>query len=179
MKRYDPEDIMTCYFVVLDDGKNRQIRGWTDSKPLAEAYMEFHSCKGMRLKSLTKKFEDMVDILNENNNDEIQIFNITIRDPEKKKKHQDNTKRISIPATDVEMMFIRDEGASFMYTTISYSYIFSAFPYLKNKYQKALSQIFLTDVMDKVLHNRMSPLVQTIQIDQLSLFVRSFPEQFG
>lgn len=179
LKLYDPDDIMTCYFVVLDDGKNRQIRGWTDSKSLAEAYMEFHSCKGMTLKSSTKKVRDMVDLLNENVHDEIQIFNITIRDPEKKKKHQDNTKRISIPATEVEMQLIRDEGANFMYSAVGYSYINSAFPYLKNKYQKALSQIFLTDVMNKVLHNQTSPLIQAIQVDQLAILIRSFPEQFG
>lgn len=179
MKLYDPVDTMTCYFVILDDGEHRQIRGWTDSKALAEAYMEFHSCKGMTLKSMTNKFSIIVDIINENTHDEIRIYNITIRDREKKKKHQNNTKEISIPATEVEMMFLRDEGASFMYSRISYSYLNSAFPYLKDKYQKALNHIFLPDVINRVLHNRTSPIVESIQIDQLSLFVRSFPEQFG
>lgn len=179
MKAYESDDVVTFYFIVLSDGSNRRIGGWTDSKGLAEAYMEFHSCKGMTMKSITKPFHEIVEILNENTNDEIQIFNITIRDRSKQKKHQDNTKTIPIPATQVEIMFINDESANFMYDEINYSYLNSAMPYLKNKYQRALNHLFLPDIIRKVLHQQASPLVQSIRIDQLSLFVRLFPEQFG
>ena len=42
MKRYEEDDVMTCYFVVDDRGDCKTIRGWTDDKEYAKLYMDFH-----------------------------------------------------------------------------------------------------------------------------------------
>ncbi|MCM1233261.1 MAG: hypothetical protein NC489_24350 [Ruminococcus flavefaciens] len=180
MKDYDNRDNVTFYFIILrDENDNRQIHAWTDNKDLAKVYMEFHSCKNMSLKAVTNRYDRIVEVINENSQDEIGIYNITVRDPEKKKKHQKNTKIVTIPATSSEMMVIRDEGANFMYTRINYSYLNSAIPYLKNKYQRALQQLFLQNIIMKVTHNRTDPIIEEMEVDQLIVYLRTFPEQFG
>lgn len=177
MAKYDEGDLATYYFVVNDDGNNKQIQGWTDNKALARYYMEFHNCKRFRLTSLTKPIEEIAKILEENNNDEIQIRNVLVRNPKGKKGK--NAKYIQIPVTGTESAFINEESAMFLASTQNYSYLDSAIPYLKKKYRDAIEAVFLSDVIKKVIHNQNPRSITEIELDQLSVLLKLFPDNFG
>lgn len=176
MAKYDEDDIATFYFIVMlsDDDENRII-AWSDKKEMAEVYMEFHSCKKLKLKKKTDYLYRITEILNENIHDEINIYNINIGDPKKKGR----VKSIQIPATETEFRFINEETNTFLASRVCYSYINEAFPYLKGKYQKALNNLFLRDVMGKVLHERNSKFIEEVQFDQLSVLYKCFSDRFG
>lgn len=175
MAKYDDEDQVTYYFVINDDGKHRQVQGWTDDKDLAKFYMSFHNCKNFTLKSLTKTFSEMACILDENNQDEIQIKNIMTRDP----KHHNRGIYVQVPLTQTEKLFIDAEVNSLMSSTVNYSFIESALPYLKKKYQDALKQILLTDAIGFAIHNKRSVFIESTQFDQMMILLYSFRSNFG
>lgn len=178
MNRYDPDELVTFYFVIMSSdgiyGEDR-IQAWSDRKDLVKAYMQFHKCPHYRLKKITKPMHQMVEILDENNHDEINMYNITTRDP----KHPKRTKRIVIPATVTEQLFINEEIANFMMTQIDYAFLANAVPYLKPKYQRALEQVLLMDIIRKNVHGQNPVSLQKVEMDQLLVLVRSFPEHFG
>lgn len=177
MGKYEDDDIVTYYFVINDDGENRMIQGWTDNKDLAKFYMMFHKCKNFKLKALTKTFYEITKILEENNNDEIEIHNITTRDP--KKKNKNGTKEISVPMTRTEVMYITEECRGLVASMVNYSFIDSAMPYLKKKYQDVLKGIMLADAIKASVHNNRSNLIENMQFDHLELLIHSFPGNFG
>ena len=173
MRVYDPDDIVTFYYVVTDG----IIKGWTDDKDLVKMYLDFHACKSYQLKKMTCPFSKTVKILNENTHDEIQIHFLDTRDPKNKNK----TKLIAVPLTGTEAMFIHDEVQTFMATSINYSYLYSALPYLKKKYRDALKGILLTDISQySVSGGQVGDLdiLAEIQFDQLKVLYRNFPDQF-
>ena len=57
MLRYEPGDIATFYFIIKEDGNNKEIKAWSDKKQLVEFYMDFHKCPKFRLKKITKPIE--------------------------------------------------------------------------------------------------------------------------
>lgn len=179
MTRYEPGDIVTYYFIIMNDNGNKRIQAWTDRKDLAKFYYEFHNCKKFTIKKITKTIEDMRKILEENANDEIMIANINIKNNNRKSKKDSETIMVSIPATRTEMSFINEESSTFMLSQVRYSYLDSAIPYLKNKYQKALNDIFLLSIIKKVCYNKESPIVQSLDMDHLIVLYRSFPDMFG
>jgi len=176
MERYDRGDIATFYFIINDDGKNKAIRAWTDKKQLAEIYLDFHKCPNYRLKKVTKCIDEINEILDENNNDEIVIGNIYMKDPDRKKG---NVKIVSIPVTQVEITFINEECETFLSSRINYSYLNGVIPYLKKKYREALTDIFLPSIIKKVVYNKNDMINQDIKFDQLMVLFRSFPDDFG
>ena len=179
MAQYEPGDIVTYYFIIMNDNGNKRIQAWTNRKELAKFYYEFHNCKNFSIKKITKTIEDMRRILEENANDEIMIANINIKNHERSGKKDPETVMISIPATRTEMTFINEETSSFMLSQVRYSYLDSAIPYLKNKYQKALNDIFLPAVIKKVCYNKESAITQSLYMDHLMVLYRSFPDMFG
>lgn len=180
MKKYDPGDTVTFYFVVYVDHvkKIEQIKGWTDVKDLSKAYMDFHKCKRFILKEYTSTIEDIYKILEENNHDEISIFNFVIRNDKKRKKDSE-IRTIPIPATTTEYKMVTEECNSSFSSMINYSYLNGAVPYLKDKYQDALELILLDKFIHKELHNKSSKETQMIHFDQLMILFRSFPDMFG
>lgn len=179
MAKYEPGDMVTFYFIVHDDGRNKDIRAWTDNKELAKLYLDFHMCKNFILKSSTKTIEEMAKITEENVHDEIKIHNIIVRNPDEHRKKGHETIIVSIPATEIERSMIDEECATFMLSHIRYSYLNTAIPYMKRKYQDALSSIFLNDVINKVCNERQSRITDSVRLDQLLILFRSLPDLFG
>ena len=150
------------------------IKAWTDKKKLATFYMEFHNCPRYILKTITKRIEDIVAITEENLHDEINIVNIYTR-----KNDKGDGKLITIPATELEATIIREEANTFFQTKIDYSLLNEASGFLKEKYQRAFNKIFLTSIIRYVIHNKHDEVVQQINLDQLLVLIKSFPEDFN
>ncbi len=177
MAKYEPDDIVTYYFILKknEDDRSKTIQAWTDDKTLAKFYMDFHRCNNFILKKYTNKMKEISLLCDENLHDEIHICNFMIRD----KKNENEVDTILIPATTTEFQFIKEECDNFMSTYISYSFINEAFPYLKNKYQEALKDILLLDVINQTIHNKSSSVIQMINFDQLMILLYSFQKNFG
>lgn len=178
MAKYEPGDIVTYYFIVYNDGDHKNIQAWTDNKDLAKFYMEFHSCKHLILKSLTKRIEEIAKILEENRNDEIRICNLMVRNSGKRKKGEE-TKLICVPVTETESLLIQEECSTFMASAVRYSYLNSAVPYLKSKYRRGLDDIFLSDIINSTCNTRSSKMIELIHLDQLLVLFRMLPHTFG
>ena len=179
MKKYANDDMVTFYFVVCKDERgNKKIQGWTDQKEYALYYIDFHKCKNFKLTKHTMIFDDMINIINENNNDEISLYNIETKNRDSKRKKGNETSLIVIPMTETERIFVFEECKTLVATRINYSYINSAIDYLKSKYRKALKGIFLDAAIRKVVHNQQSS-IDNFKIDELLVLYHSFPENFG
>lgn len=174
--KYDSDDEVTFYFVIYSDGSIKDIRGWTDDKELAKAYMDFHKCKRFKLKSITGEYgKVIVPILNESVNDEIQLINIFIRSQKDKCKYE----QVTVPLTSTEGIFINSEETSFFGSRINYVTLNGMTPFLKNRWKRALNAIHLEDVINQSVHNRSSRFTMNIKLDQLMILVKSFPDYFG
>lgn len=176
MKQYEHGDIATFYFIINKFGNNNIIKAYTDSKDLAKIYMDFHKCKKFTIKKVTKPIDEITPILEENIHDEIGVYNIIIKDPDKK---YGKTKEAIIPATMTEMHYINEEARTYMGSRVSYDNLNMMIPYLKNKYQRALHDILLNDVIAYVVHNKHSNILTDIDFDTLMMLYRSFPDEFG
>lgn len=177
MKKYDLEDHVTFYFIILDDGRNSIVKAWTDQKEYAKAYLEFHKCKNFHLKVVNNTFREILPFINENTNDEIGLVHMIVRNPKPKKGAM--TKIIMVPLTTTENTFVNEEVNTFLASRINYTYAFEAMPYLKKKYQKALEDIFFKDVVHHVTGDLSSPFVESVELDELLILFRSFPDWFG
>jgi len=179
MSKYQSGDIATFYFVINHlDGK-KIIQGWTDNKDLAKFYMEFHKCRTFEMKAITRPIDEIQKLCEENWNDEIKLFHIMTRNRNKKKKNDSETVMISIPSTESEFKYVRDESVNFVSTNVNYGLINDAIPYLKPKYQKILQSILLTDIIKKVIYNQQNRIADMIEIDQLVILFNTFTECFG
>lgn len=174
--KYETGDIATYYFIIMDKDNKSSIVGWTDDKDLAKAYLDFHNCKCFKMKKYVATIEEIYKMLEENINDEIRMINIAIRNTKKNRK--DDVEFITIPATELQNINLKDETMNFLYTSINYSYINNAIPYLKNKYQEALEDIYLIKLINAVLNNRPSKFSTKLMFDELVLLTRIFPDQF-
>jgi len=176
MAKYEPGDIATYYFVILEDEHGKRIQGWTDRKSLAEFYMKFHNCSNYRLKKVTKTIEEIRGITEENCHDEIILANIITRDRNKKGSE---IKHIVVPTTETEIRFVNEECDTFFSGKVNYAYLDGATQFLKNKYQRALERLFLPLIISKAVYNRSDPYREGIELDQLMVLFRSFPTNFG
>lgn len=174
-KKYERGDIATYYFIIKKKNGEKAIQAWTDNKELAKLYVDFHHCSMFSIKKHTALIEEIVDILNENTHDEVKIAYINIRDP----KNPHKIKSMAIPATDTEIAMINEECNTYLASFIDYSYMNQAIPYLKKKYIEALRDIFLIDVMNKVIHERRSVFTDTVSLDQLMILYTCYEENFG
>lgn len=181
MAKYDVDDIVTYYFIIHkyqgNTGEITQIHAWTNNKLLARYYMEFHNCKDLVLKEKTDTLKKIVAITEENVHDEIGIRDLITRDPDN--KSGTGWTHIRVPLTNNEARLIDEECHSMLSSSIRYDYLESAIHYLKPKYQRALRDILLIDVISKVLHGKEPNILQHIQLDQLSILYQSFPTYFG
>lgn len=175
MKVYESDEEVTIYFVVFKKGAVRNVQAWSDNKELAKAYVEFHNCKDMKVRSLTKEMKDMIKLINENNHDEIEIQNLIMRDP----KHRYSVKEVAVPMTASEGLVLRSDENSFMSSWIDYSLMNQAIPFMKNKWQRVLKAIHVEDVIASAVHSKQSKFTNSIKLDQLSVLLRSLPEHFG
>ena len=172
LKKYDPDEEVTVWFVVGSNPGGDYIQAWSDNKDLAKIYMEFHNCKSYHLKKRTDTLERIVEILNENTNDEISIYNVYTRG-----KHQ--MKLVQLPLTMVEYTHIQDEAAVFMPTKIDYAFLNDCLFLFKKRWKQALDGVMLTDVLRFVIHNQRSSIIDGLGIDEVKLLVREFPDNFG
>ena len=172
-------DEATFYFILIEDQGRKQIKGWSESKEMAEFYLQFHKSQKMTLKKMNGFYGDIVEILNENVHDEIHMYNILTRNQHESKRKKHPTEFIVIPATDTEIMFINDEMSSFMSNRIDYHFINACYPLLKEKYQAAINGCLLKSVMDKVVYEKTNSIVSSLQVDQLRLMIEEFSDQFG
>ena len=177
MKKYEPGDEATFYFISIKDDElsERRIHAWTDSKNMLDQYLSFHKCNNMKKHIITKRIEEIMKFVEENLHDEIEVYNIRYKDPDKKRK----CKTITIPATGTEMQFVSEECNTFMSSVINYNYLQSAIPYLKNKYQKALNMILTHEVSRSICGGKTSERLQEIEMDQLLVFIKLLPDLFG
>lgn len=173
--KYDEGDLATYYFVINDNGVDRIIQGWTDNKDLANSYMEFHKCKNYKLKTVTKNIEEISEILEDNKHDEIQIKNIVIRHP----KHPSKMKYVPAPITETEWRFINEECKTLLSSMVNYAFLNSAIPYLKGKYKEDLERILLIDAIRVTIHGKRSPILESVQLDQMMVLLYSFKDNFG
>lgn len=178
MREYDDDELLTYYFVIVKDRNTSRIQAWTDKKALAELYMEFHKCSKFKLKKVTASVSELVKITDENRHDQLELVNLTIRNRDKSKPNKLTT-LITIPATQSECVFLEEETNSFLSSRIDYGALSNLLPYLKSKYQQALADILLPDVVNAVVYGKMSPKLQNCEIDQLSVLIRHFPDSFG
>ena len=178
MKKYDPGDIATFYFVVVEDDHGKRIKAFSDDKELVKLYMDFHKCKKFRIKKYTGYIEEIYKITDENLHDEIQLFNIITRNREAK-KHDEEIMELCIPATHTEINFINSESNSYLASICDYGLLNEVFPYLKEKYKDALRMLFLDDMIRKVIHSKDSKITVNIEFDQLITLYRFFPDHFG
>ena len=173
MRKYDSDDIATFYFVIAKgDRDEKYIKAWTDERMLFDAYVDFHRSNLYEIKKITKSVRDLYQIVNENFYDEIKVGNLIV-----KKKY--GYGMVAVPITDAEMQFISEETNSVLATRIDYALINNYLPLFKGRYRNALKNIFLEAVIDQVVHNNFNKSMADVQIDQLALFYRSFPEHFG
>lgn len=175
MKSYTTDDQVTFYFIISEHSSSNEVKAWTDNKTLAEFYMEFHNCKRYRLRTVKKRYKEVVPILNENHNDEIEVVNLVTKSDNKK---DDGYKIIQIPATTAEMSHIRDAQSTSCSTLIDYSNINKFITLFKKKYQKAFGDIGLTDTIKHEIYNKSTEFTDNLQLDGLRLLFRLFKEDF-
>lgn len=174
MKSYDLNDQTTFYFIIFENRKNTEITGWTDDKSTAEFYLKFHNCKNYKLRKVKKIYKRIVPILNENVNNEIEIMNILTAEKGNKRR----VKVIQIPMTRDEFSLVNDTTSTFCSNMIDYSIISNYMHKLKPKYQRALLDIKLPDIIDSEIYNNPSKFTKSIDIDQLKLLFKLLPQNF-
>ena len=173
MKRYDADDIITMYFVISDKYDDNRVKAWSDEKEYCKVYMEFHNCKSYHMKSMNGRVDDLCKIIEENNFEELGIYNLTTKDS------KGNKKFINVPLTITEYNFINSECNDWFISRIDYNLLYSAVDFLKDKYRKGLKRIALYDVMEKVLSKRQNQFTSSVELDELRILLRSFPSEFG
>lgn len=178
MAKYDEDDIATYYFVIVEDNNGKRIQAWSDSKGLVKYYTEFHKCKNFKIKSLTRSLREISSILEENLHDEIVIANLIVRNRNRGKNDRE-CKTVQLPLTKTELTYIDSEINTSMASRINYSYLNEGISYMKDKYKKALKDIFLLDVINAEIYGKRSKIVQSLMYDQLMVLLYSFPDNFG
>lgn len=180
MKKYDDDDEMTMYFVIrrkkCDKDDPGVIAGYSDNRALAEAYIEFHNCSTFKIKSMHSKFDHICKILEENPHDEIEICNITVRDPENRSR----SRLMAVPMTRSEQTLVNGESLSLMASRVNYRVLGAMVDFLKDKYRRALSVLHLKDAIAQAEQfSQTSKFIANIEIDDLVVFYRTCPEDFG
>lgn len=169
------EEIVDCYFVIHHHDMGKTIKAYSYEKKLAQYYMKFHNCKNYELRKVSKPMKVLDNILNESNNDKITIVNIYTRD----RKHPGEKELIAVPLTSGEELLIRDDCNEFIKREINYSVIDKVFPYLKDRYKKALSRVFLPHIIQHVCHNNKNHVSKSIDFDQLFILRDFWADEFG
>lgn len=173
MNKYEEDDLMTCYFVIYEQGSSKIISAWSDNKEYAKAYIDFHKCKYYRIKKVSDTARNIMKIIEENLYDEIGMHNITTRD----KNGQPTT--MVIPMTETERNLISSEADSLLASRVNYGYINEAMYFLKDKYQKALKNILMKASIDMVVYSKPNKIINTIEIDELMVLLYTLPDKFG
>jgi len=177
MKTYDsPTDQATFYFIVLTTGNQNSVKAWTDNKDMAEFYMEFHNCKNFQMRKMSNKYGEIIKIINANINDEIQIYNLLVKD----EKETDGIDVIQVPATKSEIDIMNDAiNTRCASSMVDYSNMNKYVNRLKKPYQKALNKIGLLDLIASEIYNIPSKFTDNLQIDGLKLLFRLFSDYFS
>ena len=175
MKEYSSGDIVTYYFILRNDSiSDGTIIGWSDDKTLIDFYMSFHNCKNLKVKKMTDTIDSISMILEENVHDEIVIANLVTRGEDKRE-----IKILYIPVTENEINLIYEECNTFFAGRITYHVLNVVMDHLKKKYREALDRIFLKSVIQQVIHVNQDKITSSIDLDQIRILVKSFPENFG
>ena len=177
---YEKDDLVTFYFVIVKDKIHEpRVQAVTDNKDILDFYLEFHKCKNFKVNKVHDYYKNIIPLLDECCHDNIDLYNVYTKsdNPKPGKEY----KRIVIPMTETEMRMVNEEETAFIASLISYNYMNQMIPFLKNKYQRAIKDIRLSDVIDTVLCKTSKPsyFIQSIRLDELRILLKLYPNQFG
>jgi len=175
-KYYDNDEYNKLYQNYKTDKKlnDNRIKAWSDSKSLAKFYLDFHNCENFKTLKVEGSLEELSEIMNENINDEINIVNIKIKDPDKPYKE----KVVQIPMTDEEIGLVIEAQDGYLNGKIDYGIIWKYYHRMKEKYRRIFDNIFLTDIINKHHNGGSSHYLEKIGFDQLGILYRLFPNEF-
>lgn len=179
MALYEKGDIITYWFVLVEDEHGKRIIAHTDNKVLAQAYMDFHKYKGFTLKSMRDRVSEIVKITETAAINEIHLIPILTKNRNRKSKSDPVMVSVMVPITTGEHEMLKDDSSEFWNSEIPYSYLNSAIPYLKPKWRSVMDDILLTDVIKAVCHNQRAGAVSKLNVDQLMLMTRLPQQYFG
>ena len=169
-------EIQTIYVVIYEGDKelkykNREIMAWSSDKNKIKFYLEFHKSKKLTLKKVTDNRRNLLELINSNINSEVYVHPLIIENDGKEKV-------IYAPVTELEITDLNEFIGSMGEGFIDYRIIYSKFPKLKDKYQKALAKLFLIDVIKYVMFSETNSLVESISLNQVKLLFKFHPNLF-
>jgi hypothetical protein len=167
-------DEVTVYVVICKEDNEKYIKAWSDDHKLVDAYMEFHKCKSDKVVRYSMNPTEAIDFQNENSYAEIVLGAVNVMI----KKGQ--IKSMAIPLTQTDINFINTDTNTFFADRVRYDTLNMVFPYFKDKYQRGLRQIFLTNIISKVVHNKQDDkIANSINMDELRALIKSRAIDFG
>lgn len=172
-RRYE---ICEFWFVINMDKDGNYIQAWSDDKDMAEFYMAFHGTKRFKLRRVEDTLQNLNKMVNDYITSEIVLYNGVTREITGKKPWE--TTDVIIPTTKNEVDVISVERQNFMASTIGYGQLNDVFPILKKKYQEALKELYMWDVIKMVIHNKKSTIVQKIEFDDVRLMFKLLQDNF-
>lgn len=172
---YDKDDLVKNYFVINKADGKRKIQAWSPDKQLAKYYMEIHNNPNFELIKIEKAQGDMNIAMKENMYDKIKPVTLMRKNKDKKKGYE----LVYVPMTINENRVVTDETNTFLSTYIDWNLLNQAVPYLKKKYRLALQTIFLSSMLKLMIENKADKYNQNIELDQLKILFKAFPDSFG
>jgi hypothetical protein len=141
---------------------------------MIDAYIKFHKCKSDKVSSYSMRAEAAIDFQNENSYAELSLGIISTG------AKKGEMKTLAVPITQTDLNFINTDTNTFFADRVRYDILNLVFPYLKDKYQKGLRQIFLTNIIGKVVHNQENDqIANAINFDELKSLIKSRSIDFG
>lgn len=177
-KKYEKDDMVTYYFIIVKDKiHDTRVQAVTDDKNLLEFYLEFHKCKQFKVNKVHDYYKNIIELLNQCTQDNIDLYYIKTKSDDNKQGYT----QMVVPMTETEMRMVADESSTFCASIIPYHRMNQMIPFLKNKYQKAIQSIRLDDIINSVLAKKSTPsyFIQSIQLDQLRVLLKLYPDSFG
>jgi hypothetical protein len=167
-------DEIVYYTIISNEADENYIKAWSRNKKIAEVYMKFHNCKHDKLKVSYVIDKAAVSFENEHSYSEISLAVLNTADK------KGGLKTIVVPVTETDINFITTDTNTFFSSRIKYDTLNMVFPYFKDKYQKGLRWIFLSDVIEKVVHNKENnPIANSIDFDDLRTLIKIRNIDFG
>lgn len=184
---YDMDDQVTFYFVTYREKgiSTPLIKAWTDDKVLLDFYLKFHNKKSFKVRTVKDSYKNVVTLINNSCiHDEIMLVNLITRHREAyrqacTRKPKNGITTVMLPLTIQEHCHVDDNAREFFSSEVDYSFINRFTNRLKGKYQKALGQIGLLDVVDQAIMNKPSKFVRSVEIDEVMILLRFFRGDFN
>lgn len=163
--RYDLNDEATFYVIY----NNRDVVAYTDIKELAKAYLSISNNKNLKCQVVEGLIQDIRKNITEiNYHSEIKLRVVNTFDNKKEKS-------LMVPMTKNDEHLFSDNLNNYLYQYIDYYLLSTMVPYLKSKYNQALSSLLLPEVIDSVIYGKHSDsLLNDVKLDEVKLFASLF-----